>query len=89
MDGIERLEEGTVDRATVYPREVIAAALRREAYALVLAHNHPNGQVEPTEHDKTLTRALVMAAEAVDLRIVDHLIVSSTAAFSFKAAGLL
>ena len=89
VDGIERIEEGTVDRAAVYPRQVIAAALRREAFGLVLAHNHPNGFVEPSEHDKHLTRALVLAADTVDVRIVDHLIVSSTAAFSFKAAGLL
>jgi len=88
-DGVERIEEGTVDRAAVFPRHVIAAALRREAFALVLAHNHPNGRVEPSEHDKHLTRALVLAADTVDVRVVDHIIVSSTAAFSFKAAGLL
>jgi DNA repair protein RadC len=89
VDGVERIEEGTVDRAAVYPRQVIAAALRREAFGLVLAHNHPNARVEPTEHDKLLTRALVLAADTVDVRVVDHLIVSSTAVFSFKAAGLL
>ena len=87
-DGVERIEEGTVDRAAVFPRQVIAAALRREAFALVLAHNHPNGRVEPREHDKHLTHALVLAADTVDVRVVDHIIVSSTAAFSFRAAGL-
>jgi len=88
-DGIERLEEGATDRAAVYPRRVIESALRRGAAALVLAHNHPNGDVEPTEQDKLLTRALMLAAETVHLKIVDHLIVSVDAVFSFRKAGLL
>jgi DNA repair protein RadC len=73
----------------VYPRKVIEAGLRRGAAALVLAHNHPNGDVTPSEHDKTLTRAIVLAAETVGLKIVDHLIVSPSAMFSFRKAGLL
>ena len=88
-DGVETLEEGTVDRAAVYPRRVIEAALKRGAAALVLAHNHPNGEVSPSEHDKTLTRAIVLAAETVHLRVLDHLIVSSQEAFSFRKQGLL
>lgn len=88
-DGIERLEEGTIDRAAVYPRRVVESALRRGAAALVLAHNHPNGKVEPTEQDKLLTRALVLAAETVQIKIVDHLVVSVDAVFSFRKAGLL
>jgi DNA repair protein RadC len=88
-NGIERLEEGTTDRATVYPRRVVESALRKGAAALVLAHNHPNGRVEPTEQDKLLTRALVLAAETVQLKIIDHLIVSVDAVFSFRKAGLL
>ena len=88
-DGVDRLEEGTIDRAAVYPRRVVEAALRRGAAALVLAHNHPNGDVQPSEQDKVLTRALVLAAETVHLRIIDHLIVSSDDVFSFREAGLL
>lgn len=88
-DGVERLEEGTIDRAAVYPRRVVEAALRRGAAAVVLAHNHPNGDVKPSEQDKLLTRALVLAAETVHLRILDHLIVSPDVAFSFRKAGLL
>jgi DNA repair protein RadC len=86
-DGVERLEEGTIDRAAIYPRRVVESALRRGAAAIVLAHNHPNGDVKPSEQDKLLTRALVMAAETV--QIVDHLIVSPDESFSFKKAGLL
>ena len=88
-DGVERLEEGTIDRATVYPRRAVESALRRGAAAIVLAHNHPNGDVAPSEQDKLLTRALVMAAETVQLKIIDHLIISPDEAFSFKKAGLL
>ncbi len=88
-DGIETLEEGTIDKATVYPRRVIEAALRRGAAAVVFAHNHPNGNIHPTEQDKLLTRALVLAATAVQLRVLDHLIVSSESVFSFRKEGLL
>ena len=70
---MERLEEGAVDRATVYPRRVVEAALRRGAAAIVLAHDHPNGDPAPSRHDKTLTRAVVLAAETVHVRVVDHL----------------
>lgn len=88
-EGVEILQEGTVDRAVVYPRRVVEAALRNEAAALVLAHNHPNGRVEPTEYDKAATRAVVLAAETVGLRVIDHLIVSPQDWFSFREAGLL
>lgn len=88
-NGVENLEEGTVDRAAVYPRRVVEAALRRGAFAVVLAHNHPNGAVAPTEQDKALTRGLVLAAETVGVRVLDHLVVSADAVFSFREAGLL
>ena len=88
-NGVERLEEGTVDRAVVYPRRVVEAALKRRAATIVLAHNHPNGKVAPSEHDKTLTRAIVLAAETVNLRVLDHLIVSADEVFSFRKEGLL
>jgi DNA repair protein RadC len=88
-DGIETLEEGTVDRAAVYPRKVVESALRRGAAALVLAHNHPNGQVTPSEQDKILTRMIVLAAETVSLKILDHLIVSPNEVFSFRMEKLL
>ena len=88
-DGVERREEGTIDRATGYIRRVMEAALGRGAAAIVLSHNHSNGHTQPSDKDKTLTRALLLAAETVQLRIVDHLIVSSAEVFSFRTAGLL
>ncbi len=87
--GIEILQRGTVDRTPVYPRQVVEAALRRGASAIVLAHNHPNRRVQPTDADKVTTRAIVLAAETIRLRVVDHLIVSADEAFSFRDAGLL
>ncbi len=87
--GVEILQRGTVDRASIYPRQVVEAALRRGAAAIVLAHNHPNGQVQPSEADRLITRAIVLAAETIRLRVLDHLIVSPDAAFSFREAGLL
>lgn len=88
-DGVQRLTEGTIDRASVYPRRVVELALKWGAAALILAHNHPNGSVQPSEMDRLLTRAIVLATEAVNLRVVDHLIVSPDEAFSFRTAGLL
>jgi DNA repair protein RadC len=88
-DGVERLEEGTVDRATVYPRRILEAALRRNAAAIVVAHNHPNGEVEPSEQDKLLTRALHLASSTVAVRLLEHLVVSPERVFSFREAGLL
>jgi DNA repair protein RadC len=88
-DGVETMEEGTTDRAAVYPRRVIEAALRRGAGALVFAHNHPNGDLRPSEQDKVLTRALVLAANTVQIKVLDHLIVSSDNVFSFRKEGLL
>lgn len=88
-DGVAKLDEGTVDRATVYPRRVIESALKRGAAAVVLAHNHPNGNPAPSEQDKLITRAIVLAAETVQVKIVDHLIVAADEIFSFRKAGLL
>jgi DNA repair protein RadC len=68
---------------------VIERALHKGASALVLAHNHPNGNVQPSEQDKLLTRAIVLAASTVQIKILDHLIVSQDKVFSFKKEGLL
>jgi DNA repair protein RadC len=88
-DGVETLGEGTIDRAAIYPRRVIESALKRGAAAIALAHNHPNGNVQPSEEDKTITRAIVLAAETVQIKVVDHLLVSVNEVFSFRKAGLL
>ena len=88
-DGIERLEEGTVDRATVYPRRAMEAALRKGAAILIFAHNHTNGNVQPSEQDKIITKAFVLAASTLHIKIHDHLIVSKDEVFSFRKEGLI
>lgn len=88
-NGVERMEEGTIDRATVYPRRIMEAALRRGAAALIFSHNHPNEDLKPTEQDKVLTRALVLVATTLQIKVLDHLIVSKDAIFSFRKEGLL
>jgi len=87
--GVERLEEGTIDRATVYPRRVMEAALRKGAAILVFAHNHTNGNIDPSEQDKVITKALVLAASTLHIKIHDHIIVSKDQVFSFRREGLL
>jgi DNA repair protein RadC len=88
-DGVERLEEGTIDRAAVYPRRVMEATLRKKAAILVFAHNHTNGNVQPSEQDKILTKALVLAASTLHIKVHDHIIVSNDEVFSFRKEGLL
>jgi len=88
-DGVETLSKGTIDRAVVYPRTVMEAALRRKAAAVVLAHNHPDGDVTPSSEDKDLTRALVLAAATLQVKIHDHIVVSADKVLSFRQEGLL
>lgn len=88
-DGVETLEEGAQDRAAVYPAKVMAAALKRGASTVVFAHNHPNGNVTPSEQDKVLTRTLVLAAATLQIKVWDHLVVSHDDVFSFRNEGLL
>lgn len=88
-NGIERLEEGTIDRATVYPRTVMQAALRRNSAGVIFAHNHTNGDPSPSTQDELVTRALVLAGETLDVKVLDHLIVGGSKVFSFADAGLL
>lgn len=85
----ETIVRGTIDRATIYPRQVMANALRKGASSLVFIHNHPSEDVSPSDHDKTLTRALVLAARTLDIAVLDHIIVSKDEVFSFRKEGLL
>ena len=68
---------GTVDKCNVYPREVIRAALLCNAVAMVLTHNHPSGNAEPSTTDKTLTYAIKDACKLMDIRLLDHIVVAT------------
>jgi DNA repair protein RadC len=83
------VHEGTVNRAVVYPRRIVEEALTHHASGLILIHNHPSGHADPSTEDRTLTRALVEATRALDIRILDHIIVGKSGHFSFAEAGLL
>ncbi len=83
----EELARGTVDGASVYPREVVKAALRRNAAAVILAHNHPSGVAEPSAADRALTERLKTALGSVDIRVLDHLVVGDGVPVSFAERG--
>ena len=85
----EELFRGTVSQATVYPREVLLRALHHGATGVVLAHNHPSGQAQPSAADEALTQTLVAALKLVDVRVLDHVIVAPGQCYSFAQGGLL
>lgn len=80
---------GTIDSASVYPREVVKEALRLNAAAVIFAHNHPSGNPEPSQADKVLTQRLKEALALVDVRSLDHIIVAGQSTVSFAELGLL
>lgn len=85
----EVVHEGTVDRAVIYPRRIIEAALSHHASGLILVHNHPSGHPDPSEEDKRLTRTIVEATRPLDIRVVDHIVVGKDGYFSFVEDHLL
>jgi DNA repair protein RadC len=85
----EELFQGTIDGASVHPREVVRRALHHNAAAVILAHNHPSGVAEPSDADQRITRRLKQALQLVDIRVLDHLVVGDRTAMSFAEHGLL
>ena len=85
----EELFRGTLAQTSVYPREVVKAALRHNAAAVIFAHNHPSGVAEPSRADELLTQALKQALALIDIRTLDHLVVGGTNTASFAERGLI
>ena len=85
----EELFRGTLTQTSVYPREVVKAALAANAAAVILAHNHPSGIAEPSHADELLTRQLKAALALVDVRVLDHFVVAGAASLSFAERGLI
>ena len=85
----EELFRGTLAQTSVYPREVVKQALKHNAAALILAHNHPSGVAEPSRADELLTASLKQALSLVDVRVLDHLIVAGNTTVSFAERGLV
>ncbi len=87
--GYEPMFYGTIDGATIHPREVVKAVLRLNAAAVIFGHCHPSGVAEPSMADQTITRRLKEALWLVDVRVLDHIIVGGADATSLAERGLL
>jgi len=86
---IEEAFHGTLTQTSVYPREIVKAALRLNAAAVIFAHNHPSGVAEPSRADELLTRELTNALAMVEVKVLDHFVVAGADAVSFAERGLL
>jgi DNA repair protein RadC len=85
----EELFRGTIDYASVFPREVVKHALSHNASGVILAHNHPTGIAEPSQNDELITRQLKETLALVGIRVMDHIIVGDGVCESFAERGLL
>ncbi len=85
----EELFQGTIDGASVYPREVVKRALQHNAGAVIFSHNHPSGIAEPSRDDEQITRRLKEALALVDIRVLDHIVVGRNEEVSLAERGLL
>jgi DNA repair protein RadC len=85
----ETLQRGTVNQATVYPRQVLESALRKKASAIILVHNHPSGHVRPSEADIRITKTIRETARMLDINVHDHIIIGEDRFFSFREEGLI
>jgi len=86
---VNEMFRGTLTQTSVYPREVVKAALKCNAGAAIFAHNHPSGVAEPSHADEMLTSSLKQALALVDVRVLDHMIVAGAGILSFAERGLL
>ena len=85
----EKLFFGTIDGASVHPREIVKSVLKHNAAAVILAHNHPSGTTTPSEADRRITTRIVTALNLIDVRVLDHVIVGDEPATSFAENGWL
>lgn len=85
----EELFNGTIDSASIYPREVVKRALKHNAAAIIFAHNHPSGVAEPSQADHHITRKLNQALSVFDIRVLDHFIVGDNYVVSLAERGML
>lgn len=80
---------GTINEASIYPREIVKRALKHNAAKIILAHNHPSGKAIPSQADKDITQLLKKTLMLVEIHVIDHIIVGCNDSFSFAEAGLL
>jgi DNA repair protein RadC len=85
----DQMFTGTIDGASVHPREVVKRALQHNAAAVILTHNHPSGIAEPSRADISLTRRLTDSLALIDVRVLDHIVVGGVETVSFAERGLI
>lgn len=85
----EPIASGTVDQTAAYPREILETALKQHASGLILVHNHPGGDPNPSPHDRKLTETIASLSKELGIRLLDHLIVTGNTFSSFRSQGLL
>ncbi|MEA3431089.1 MAG: DNA repair protein RadC [candidate division WOR-3 bacterium] len=85
----EKMFKGTVSSSVVYPREIVKRAIKKDASSVILVHNHPSGDPTPSPEDRRITRDVVDALEAVDIKVLDHIIIGDNRYFSFASEKLL
>lgn len=85
----EELFAGTINAAAIYPREVVTTVLKHNAAAVIFSHNHPSGIAEPSKADEAITERLIQALSAIDVRVLDHMVVGEGEVVSFAERGLL
>ena len=85
----EELFRGTIDGAAIYPREVVKAAIAFNAAAVIFSHNHPSGNSDPSEADKSITSRLSEALKLIDVRVLDHIVIGENETCSFVEHGLV
>lgn len=86
---IEDIFEGTLNMSAIYPREIIKSAIKNNVVALIFVHNHPSGNPTPSNNDKEITKELVSAANIMQLKVLDHLIIGDNKYYSFADEGLI
>jgi DNA repair protein RadC len=86
---METIQEGIVNQAVVYPRKVLENALKRKASAIILVHNHPSGQVKPSDADIRLTKMIQDTAKILEIIVHDHIIIGEDRVFSFREQGMI
>ncbi len=87
--GVSTHSIGSADRAVVFSKEIVRFALKKNAYAVAFAHNHPSGDPSPSDADILITKQLVLAASSAQIKVLDHSVVTSEKVFSFRKEGLL
>ena len=85
----DEIFRGTINGASVYPREVVRECMKHNAAAVVFAHNHPSGMAEPSQADIRITQRLTEALRLIDVRVLDHIIIGEGEPFSFAEGGLI